>query len=453
MCCALGASLVTASAIYGAQSTSYRYKTRHNRAEAIANAKLPHDTVQLNAAGGEARKGSDMSEELIQEQLSRNYLFFGEEGMRRIRGSFVVVVGVGGVGSWATTMLVRSGVAKVRIIDFDQVTLSSLNRHAVATHQDVGSPKVLALKAYLAKVAPWVQIEARNELFRKEDANELLETWEGSNHKPDFVIDAIDNIETKADLLAYCHRHKLPVIASMGAGCKSDPSRIFISDISNTNEDALSRATRRHLRLRGIKEGIPTVYSIEKPGQGKAQLKPLDEAIYSSGNVEEYGILPDFRARILPVLGTMPAIFGLTLVTHVLTTLAGYPTEPISGKGRKSMYESALKDLAKQNEAEGQGAKIPLTVDDIAFLIEELASGKSILPPHFPQKLTLVKHDPERCLSIDNVLVLTKDEAKAHIVNILQNKESLEEFYGEEQRRGIVEFLARGAALQKIRTA
>lgn len=328
------------------------------------------------------------------------------------------------------------------------MTLSSLNRHAVATLEDVGTPKVRALQKYLAKVAPWVQVETRNELFREEDADDLLQPWNCTGRRADFVIDAIDNIETKADLLSYCHTHAMPVIASMGAGCKSDSTRIFISDISETTEDPLSRSTRRHLRLRGIKEGIPTVYSTEKPGPGKAQLMPLDEKLYSEGQIEEYSILPDFRARILPVLGTMPAIFGLTLVTYVLTTLAGYPTEPVKGKGRKSLYESAFRDLSRQNDGD---ERIPFTLDDVAFLIEELAMGKSILPPYYPQKLTLVKYDPARPLEISNVLVLTKSEAKTHQERVLRAGEALSTVYNTEQQRAIDIARCRFTELQKYR--
>ena len=117
-------------------------------------------------------------------------------------------------------MLVRSGVGKVRFIDFDQVTLSSLNRHAVATLADVGTPKVQALRTHLEQVAPWVEIEARNELWNAQNGEELL------SGNPTYVIDAIDNIETKVDLLVFCKTRGIPVISSMGAGCKSDPTRV-----------------------------------------------------------------------------------------------------------------------------------------------------------------------------------------------------------------------------------
>jgi tRNA A37 threonylcarbamoyladenosine dehydratase len=157
---------------------------------------------------------------LILEQLARNRVFLGDEGLQKVQDAYVVVVGCGGVGSWAATMLVRSGVGKIKLVDFDQVTLSSLNRHAVATLADVGTPKVMALRKHLEQVAPWVEIDATNELWNKENGERLLAG------NPTYVVDAIDNIETKVDLLHFCHSRGIPVISSMGAGCKSDPTRV-----------------------------------------------------------------------------------------------------------------------------------------------------------------------------------------------------------------------------------
>lgn len=117
-------------------------------------------------------------------------------------------------------MLVRSGVGRIRLIDFDQVTLSSLNRHAVANLEDVGTPKVQCLQKALSAVAPWVDIEIRNDLWKMEVAEALLAG------NPTYVVDAIDNIDTKVDLLYYCKTNNIPVISSMGAGCKSDPTRV-----------------------------------------------------------------------------------------------------------------------------------------------------------------------------------------------------------------------------------
>lgn len=156
-----------------------------------------------------------IDESLVQEQLARNYAFFGDAKMANIRKAFVIVVGLGGVGSHAAHILARTGVGKIRIIDFDQVTLSSLNRHAVATQEDVGIPKAVCLKNHLAQICPFVDVEIAVELFNLDAAPRLLAG------DPDWVLDCIDNIDTKVELLTYCYDNRIPVVSSMGSGTKA----------------------------------------------------------------------------------------------------------------------------------------------------------------------------------------------------------------------------------------
>lgn len=132
----------------------------------------------------------------------------------------MIVIGLGGVGSHCTSALARSGVSKIRLIDFDQVTLSSLNRHSVATLADVGTPKVECVTKRLQAIVPWVQWECFNEVWKQEQAERLIGPWHTGEVQPDYVIDAIDNIDSKVALLEYCHRNGVKVVSSMGAGCK-----------------------------------------------------------------------------------------------------------------------------------------------------------------------------------------------------------------------------------------
>jgi tRNA A37 threonylcarbamoyladenosine dehydratase len=281
------------------------------------------DEARVVALARRARAG-DFDEDLILEQLARNRVFLTDDGLSRLRDAFVVVVGCGGVGSHCAAALARSGVSRIRLIDFDQVTLSSLNRHAVATLLDVGTPKVKCLERRLAAVAPWVRFDLRGEKFDEHVAESMLGPWAGHDGRlPDFVVDAIDNIDTKVELLRYCHSHSLPIIASMGAGCKSDPTRIVVGDIGTSTYDRLSRATRRRLKLHGIVSGIPAVFSTEEAGEGKAELLPVPEEEFAKGGVDDLGVMPSFRVRILPVLGTMPAVFGYTLANHVILAISG----------------------------------------------------------------------------------------------------------------------------------
>jgi tRNA A37 threonylcarbamoyladenosine dehydratase len=188
------------------------------------------------------------SPELLAEQLSRTAAFFGAEAHARgVESAHVVVVGVGGVGSHAAMALGRSGVRSLRVVDFDNVTLSSLNRHASAAREDVGTPKVLALRRALARIAPSCAVDAQQELFALESAERLLE----GGGRPDFVLDCIDDRDTKAALLVFCRQRGLRVISSLGAGGKADPTRLLIGDLSLVRRDPLGTAVRHQLRRTG----------------------------------------------------------------------------------------------------------------------------------------------------------------------------------------------------------
>ncbi|KAG9230159.1 ubiquitin-protein ligase-like protein molybdopterin-converting factor [Amylocarpus encephaloides] len=421
---------------------------------------------ERSAILAERAQRGDYDDELILEQLARNRVFLTDEGLARLREAFVVVVGCGGVGSHCTTALARSGVSHIRLIDFDQVTLSSLNRHAVATLGDVGTPKVVCLKKRLHQITPWVHFDLRNELYREEAADSLLGRMQG--RKPDFIIDAIDNIDSKVSLLAYCHKNNLPVISSMGAGCKSDPTRIFVGDISASTEDPLSRSTRRRLRALGVASGIPVVYSTEKPGSGKASLLPLPEEEFKKGSVGDLGVLPDFRVRILPVLGTMPAVFGYAVANHVILKITGYPHEYVPAKGREKMYDGILAQLQGSEEKlarlttpgeDAQGMKLAIGIMDVGYLVEEVYRGRSAISG-IPTRLALVRWRKPMSGSTMNLDVegqkisgvrlgdlvcMTKEEAAKHEKAVLRGDQIPEEFYDQE----IVELVERRMAEER----
>ena len=389
--------------------------------------------------------------ELVQEQLTRTASFLGPEGLRALQSSFVIIVGLGGVGSHCTAALARSGVSRIRLIDFDQVTLSSLNRHALATLADVGTNKVSCVRKRLEAVAPWVQWQCFNEVWRADQGSRLLADWIGEEgRKPDYVVDAIDNIHSKVELLKFCYQHSIKVISSMGAGCKSDPTRVLVGDISGSFEDPLSRTTRRRLRILGINDGIPVVYSIEKLGPGKATLLPLPEEEYQRGNVGELSVLPDFRSRILPVLGTMPAVFGYVAANHIIMELTGYPHETGGGKSREKLYESVLQGLQALEErlarAEGEdvrGLRIPVSKDDVGYLIEEIFRGKSVVSG-LPTRLALVRWRAaaqgywtdttvggQKCsrLQLSDLVCMTREEVAVHEQQVLVGRAQPEEVY------------------------
>ncbi|KAG5962566.1 hypothetical protein E4U57_006943 [Claviceps arundinis] len=426
-----------------------------------------------NQALAKRAQAGDFDEELILEQLARNRVFLTPEGLMRLRQSFVVVVGCGGVGSHCVAALARSGVSNIRLIDFDQVTLSSLNRHAVATLADVGTSKVHCLQRRLIAIAPWVKFDLQQEKFEAAVADRILGPWE-NGRRPDFIVDAIDNIETKVELLKYCYDNKLPVISAMGAGCKSDPTRIVVGDIGASRDDGLSRATRRRLKLLGITSGIPVVYSTEQSGEGKAELLPLPEEEFQKGSVGDLGVMPNFRVRILPVLGTMPAVFGLTAANHVILSITGYPLDYAPAKGREKMYEGIMTyvagsedRLARSLGLDTVGLKTPLTMGDVAFLSEELYHGRSIISG-ISTKIVLIRwrrpegpsmyvigegKDVQKCSTVRlrDLVCMTKEEATRHEKEIFKAGKNLEELYDQETIERVETKLASAAKYEQFR--
>lgn len=375
-----------------------------------------------------ALETKEYDDNLFREQLARNYAFLGEDGMEKLKQQYFIVVGAGGVGSWVVTMLVRSGCRRIKVIDFDQVSLSSLNRHSCAQLSDVGTPKVECLKQHLLKIAPWCQIEAINELWDKENAERLLL----EDGEPTMIVDCIDNIDTKVDLLEFAYRRNIEVISSMGASTKSDPTRINVGDLTTTEEDPLARSVRRRLKKRGITTGIPSVFSAEKPDPRKAKLLPLPDEEYEKGQVGELSALKDFRVRILPVLGTMPGIFGLTIATWILTKVSGYPMSPIEGKNRIKVYDGIYQSLAGQMSRIGMpDQRVPVALKEVSYIVEEVFRGKSPVSG-FSTRLTLSKWDPLKPVSLQNVVVLTKEEQKIHEDRVLNGGEKLQDVYPQE---------------------
>ncbi|RYP68628.1 hypothetical protein DL769_005465 [Monosporascus sp. CRB-8-3] len=486
---AIASGAVVAGAIFG-----YQHLQDQKRASQLKDS-IPggSDGEKLTAFGGSSKRdkedirneqlarraqAGDYDDELILEQLARNRVFLGPEGLEKLRDAFIVVVGCGGVGSHCTAALARSGVARIRLVDFDQVTLSSLNRHAVATLADVGIPKVQCLKRRLLAVTPWVRFDLRLEKYWDQAADRLLEPWEGTGRKPDFVVDAIDNIDTKVSMLKYCHDHGLPVVSAMGAGCKSDPTRMMVGDISTTTDDGLSRATRRRLKLQGITHGIPTVFSTEKTGDGKAELLPLPEDEFQKGSVGDLGVLPDFRVRILPVLGTMPAVFGYTVANHVILSITGYPSDYTQAKGRDKMYEGILAAVQGGEEkilrhmtggdvSITLGLKTPVTVSDLAFLVEDIYKGRSAITG-LPNRLTLMRwrkptestlvrigegasEQKSSNLKLSDLVCMTKEEATRHDKEVLRGDKSVEEVYDSATIAKVEKLLKETAVYEKYR--
>ena len=190
--------------------------------------------------------------------FSRTELLLGKEAMEKLKTSRVAIFGIGGVGGYTLEALIRSGIGTLDIIDKDTVSLSNINRQIIALHSTVGMPKVRAAEMRAADISPEVHINTY-ELFYNSDTASLF------NFKNyDYIIDAVDTVSAKIDLVMRADENGVPIISSMGAGNKLDPTMFEVSDIYKTSVCPLARVMRRELKSRGIKR-LKVVYSKEQP--------------------------------------------------------------------------------------------------------------------------------------------------------------------------------------------
>jgi len=194
----------------------------------------------------------------MNEQYSRTELIFGKEGMKKLRGARVAVFGVGGVGGYAVEALARSGIGTLDLIDNDVVSVSNINRQIIALHSTVGMYKVDAAKRRIADIDPDIKVNTYKIFFTKETSD----TFDFSSY--DYVIDAIDTVSGKIELALTADKAGVPIISSMGAGNKTDPTMFKVADIYKTSVCPLAKVMRYELKKRGIKK-LKAVYSEEIP--------------------------------------------------------------------------------------------------------------------------------------------------------------------------------------------
>lgn len=204
----------------------------------------------------------------------------GDSRMKKLMSSHVVVIGLGGVGSWAAEAVVRSGVGRLTIVDFDEICVTNANRQLHALTGLIGQNKAEVLAERFRKINPQCRVEAKVKFYNAETSDEIL--GKAGGERPDFVVDAIDNITAKCHLLARCRAEGIPVVCSTGSAGRFDPTRISIADLSETEIDPLAKNVRRILRQKhGFPEkgsfGIPAVFSHEPVSE------PL-ELHYDGGN-------------------------------------------------------------------------------------------------------------------------------------------------------------------------
>ena len=192
------------------------------------------------------------------EQFSRTQMLLGQDAIELLNKKRVAVFGIGGVGGYVCEALVRSGIGSFDLIDSDKVSITNLNRQIIATHKTIGMYKVDVMKERMLDINPDVNVEIHRCFFLPENADDF------SFQEYDYVVDAVDTVTAKIELILRAKKDGVPIISAMGAGNKLDPSRFKVADIYETTVCPLARVMRRELKKRDI-ESLKVVYSDEPP--------------------------------------------------------------------------------------------------------------------------------------------------------------------------------------------
>lgn len=197
--------------------------------------------------------------------LQREELLIGKENIEKLKNSKVIIFGLGGVGGSAIEAIVRAGINNIALVDCDKISETNINRQIFATTKTIGKLKVEAAKERLIEINPNLNIEVYNLFFNKENSNGF------DFSKYDYIIDAIDTVSSKIELIVCAKKGNTKIISSMGTGNKLNPSDFLVADISKTSVCPLARVMRQELKKRGIKN-LKVVYSKETPKKPKQVL-------------------------------------------------------------------------------------------------------------------------------------------------------------------------------------
>jgi tRNA A37 threonylcarbamoyladenosine dehydratase len=228
--------------------------------------------------------------------LSRSELLVGKNGIKKLNQSHVMIIGLGGVGSYAAEAIARAGVGIMTIVDGDTVQESNINRQLPALYSQINRSKVEIMAERIRDINPNIQLHVINQFLMPEDIEKVIPS------NLTFLMDCIDSITPKIMVITYCKRNKIKFISSMGAGGKTDPAKIKIVDINETRDCFFSRDIRKRLRSMKYNYGIKVVYSDEVVDKSAMALSP--DTLYKKSF---YG-----------TISYMPAMFGLTMASYVI---------------------------------------------------------------------------------------------------------------------------------------
>ncbi len=243
---------------------------------------------------------------LLLHQFSRNELAIGKEGLNTLKNTTVAVLGIGGVGSFAAEALARSGVGRLVLVDKDDVDITNVNRQIHALLSTVGQPKVDLMAARIKDINPECEVVSLKMFYTEETYEQFFD------QNIDYVIDASDTISYKIHLMKECLERKIPIISSMGAANKNDPTRFQVADISKTHTDPIAKVIRTRLKKEGIRKGITVVFSDESPIVIREEIRK--EVGNDEAKIRKAKMPPSSNAFV-------PSVAGLIAASHVINEL------------------------------------------------------------------------------------------------------------------------------------
>ncbi|MBQ3928798.1 MAG: tRNA threonylcarbamoyladenosine dehydratase [Clostridia bacterium] len=235
----------------------------------------------------------------MEERFSRTELLIGKEAAVKLSKSRIAIFGIGGVGGYTVEALARSGIGTLDLIDKDTVSLSNINRQIIALDSTVGMPKTAAAKQRVLDINPDIKVNVYDLFYSAESADQFDFT------QYDYIVDAVDTVSAKLELVERAEAVGTPIISSMGAGNKLDPTRFEVTDIYQTSVCPLARVMRRELKARGVKK-LKVVYSKEEP------LTPYET------------IIDPITNKVTPAsIAFVPSVVGLIIASEVIKDLSG----------------------------------------------------------------------------------------------------------------------------------
>ena len=242
--------------------------------------------------------------------FSRFSMLVGDNAIEKLKNSNIIIFGIGGVGSYTVEALVRSGVGNITIVDYDEISESNINRQLHALHSTVGMSKAEIMKKRILDINPECNVTLIKELAYKN-----IERFLGDNQKYDFVVDAVDVISSKIEIVEYCYKNDINIVSSMGFGNKMHPEMVEISTIENTSVCPMARTIRSILRKKNIRN-IPVVYSKEKA------IVPDKSDNYSFEKPTEFRENNELPRKVTPGSNAfVPGTAGLVIASYVIRKL------------------------------------------------------------------------------------------------------------------------------------